>query len=210
MFFSHLFYFHLYFLLDSFCCRNFTNCWYFNNLDIFLGIPCKESLWARVLYSAFIHEREFLPKKSRSSFGMGSVFIGEHPGITNSYWISSICMVGMNYWIHITKDSTICKTQQKNKAASEKTSQNAYVGAYLPHKYMWWSVSLESFVPQQSLECSCFVYWMFFLYAWVEQGNTQHKATNFPHLLLWQFIKPIWVMCLKTTINNDVSGLYFQ
>lgn len=30
----------------------------------------------------------------------------------------------------------MCKTQQKNKAVSEKTNQNAYVGVYLPHKYM--------------------------------------------------------------------------
>lgn len=64
LYFFLLFYFHFYFLLDSFYCRNFTNCWYFNNLDIFLGVPCKESLWTRVLYSAFIYEREVLPKKS--------------------------------------------------------------------------------------------------------------------------------------------------
>lgn len=193
LYFFLLFYFHFYFLLDSFYCRNFTNCWYFNNLDIFLGVPCKESLWTRVLYSAFIYEREVLPKKSSHHLEWAmllsvSILRSQiHTELAQFAWLVRITELIF---------SIICKTQKKkNKAGSEKTNQNAYVGVYLPHKYMWWSVSLESFVPQQSLECSCFVYQMLFLYAWVEQGNMQHKATNFPHLLSWQFIRSIWMIC---------------
>lgn len=105
-----------------------------------------------------------------SLVGMGNDFIGEtfrdiFTNISNRQTIYSCFETIFFFFFFFFK----CKAEII-KASFEIPKEGIQLGRYLPHP--GWSVSLESFVPQQSL-CSCSVHSVLFACTgMVELGNS--------------------------------------
>lgn len=123
--------------------------------------------------------------------------------------ISSICMAGMNYWIHITKDSILCvKLNKKIKQSLKKqikmlmweyichtnTCDDRWVWTLLFHSNPWSALPL-------CIKCS------FCMHEWNRETHNTKQPTSLTYYgdNLWSQFE--W--CVKKH-NNNVNGLYFQ
>lgn len=76
--------------------------------------------------------------------------------------------------------------KKKKKTTSEVPNENPHVRMYLPHK--WCQVSLESSIPQQSLECSCFCL-VCQMPSVCTGGNEEQITLNKQHAITYSVLK---------------------